>query len=83
MVIVVSILFAIADATIQAATLQVRDEQSHKALAAELLYAAVVGPVPHEHAEIQAFRKGFQLPCNSGFSFLDVSASRLYVSITL
>ena len=48
------------------------NEASHKALAGEMLYHAVVGPEPPFHPEIQAFLKGLSLPCANGFKFLDV-----------
>ena len=37
-----------------------------------MLYWSVMGPEPHTHPELQAFRQGFQLPCRNGFNFCDV-----------
>jgi hypothetical protein len=50
-----------------------RDEVSHKALASEMLYRAIIGPESYNHPEWQAFISGFKLPCRNGFNFLDVS----------
>ncbi|TBU51959.1 hypothetical protein BD310DRAFT_833200 [Dichomitus squalens] len=55
------------------ACVAVRDEQSHRALAAEMLYKATIGSAPPEHPEIQAFISGFRLSCRNGFSFYHVS----------
>jgi len=48
------------------------DQVSHDALAAELLYHAVVGSEPHAHPEIAVFLSGFRLPCRNGFNFYEV-----------
>jgi len=49
------------------------DEQSHQALASEMLYKSVIGPEFPNHPELQAFMKGFGLPCRNGFTFAQVS----------
>lgn len=40
-----------------------------------MLYRAIVGPAQPDHPDIQAFLRGFQLPCHNGYCFTDVSAS--------
>jgi hypothetical protein len=40
-----------------------RNEQTHQALASEMLYKSVVGSEFPNHFELQAFIKGFKLPC--------------------
>jgi hypothetical protein len=40
-----------------------------------MLYRAIVGPALPDHPDIQAFLRGFQLPCYNGFRFTDVSVS--------
>lgn len=37
-----------------------------------MLYRAIVGPEPGNHPEIQAFIRGFRLPCPNGFDFIKV-----------
>jgi hypothetical protein len=49
-----------------------RDEASHQALAAEMLYRGVLGVAPPTHPEFSTFIKGFTLPCRGGFSFPEV-----------
>ena len=44
-------------------------DEAHDALAANVLYRAVVGAEPFNHPELQAFLKGFRLPCRNGFNF--------------
>jgi hypothetical protein len=46
-----------------------RDQQAHDALAADMLYRSVIGAEPPSHPELQAFLKGFRLPCRNGFNF--------------
>jgi hypothetical protein len=58
-----------------------RDQASHNALAAEMLYRGVVGTEPASHPEIQAFKQGFELPCRNGFSFFDVSYNIFYLKL--
>lgn len=57
----------------QISSLASRDEATHHLLACEMLYRAIVGPAQPEHPDIQAFLRGFQLPCRNGFRFTDVS----------
>lgn len=54
------------------ACLQDRDSASHDALAAEMLYRAVIGTELPSHPELTAFRRGFKLPCRNGFVFTEV-----------
>ncbi|KAF8164427.1 hypothetical protein BJ912DRAFT_863835, partial [Pholiota molesta] len=57
----------------QIACLLDRDATSHKALASEMLYRAIVGTEPHTHREIQAFLQGFRMPCQrTGFNLTKV-----------
>lgn len=37
-----------------------------------MLYRAIVGPAQTDHPDIQAFLRGFQLPCRNGYRFTDV-----------
>lgn len=37
-----------------------------------MLYRAVIGPEHFTHPELQAFKRGFQLPCRNGFNFPEV-----------
>lgn len=40
-----------------------------------MLYRAIVGPAQPDHPDIQAFLRGFQLPCHNGYRFTDVGVS--------
>ena len=40
-----------------------------------MIYQVIVGAEPIAHPEIQAFLKGFLLPCVNGFTFSEVSHS--------
>ncbi|KAF8882082.1 hypothetical protein BD779DRAFT_1473054 [Infundibulicybe gibba] len=52
----------------QVALLGDRTPASHKAMAGEMLYRAIVGPSESpSHPEIQSFLAGFDLPCRNGF----------------
>ena len=62
---------------IQISSLASRDEATHHLLACEMLYRAIVGPAQPDHPDIQAFLRGFQLPCRNGYRFTDVSVSWL------
>ncbi|KAH9910864.1 hypothetical protein B0H21DRAFT_714417, partial [Amylocystis lapponica] len=57
----------------QVAILLDHDEAAHNAMAADMLYHGIMGEAAVEHPEIQAFIKGFSLPCRNGFSFLQLS----------
>jgi hypothetical protein len=57
---------------LKVALLRDRDEQSHQALAGEMLYRSVIGPEFPNHPELQAFKKGFNLACRNGFNFSQV-----------
>ncbi|PPR06478.1 hypothetical protein CVT24_002564 [Panaeolus cyanescens] len=45
-----------------------RTPESHAALAVEMLYRSLIGPVLPSHPEIAAFLRGFNLETNGGFS---------------
>ncbi|RXW13150.1 hypothetical protein EST38_g12703 [Candolleomyces aberdarensis] len=50
-----------------------RDEASHKQLASEMLYRAVLGPSPPSHEEFKSFSRGFSLRCpDRNFNFIQV-----------
>ncbi|EMD30815.1 hypothetical protein CERSUDRAFT_78597 [Gelatoporia subvermispora B] len=51
-------------------SLQTRDTEVHRALAALLLYRALLGRDSPSHPDTRSFLKGFQLPCRNGFSFI-------------
>ncbi|KAF8240018.1 hypothetical protein L208DRAFT_1556606 [Tricholoma matsutake] len=53
----------------QISLLTFRDKAIHHSLACEMLYRAIVGPVPPDHPDIQSFLHGFYLPCRNGFCF--------------
>ncbi|TDL14092.1 hypothetical protein BD410DRAFT_846356 [Rickenella mellea] len=46
-----------------------RDEPSHAAMAAEMLYRTILGLESFRHPEWEAFIFGFKLPCRNGFTF--------------
>jgi hypothetical protein len=58
---------------VQISSVASRDEATHHLLACEMLYRAIVGPAQTDHPDIQAFLRGFQLPCRNGYRFTDVS----------
>jgi hypothetical protein len=60
---------------VQISSLASRDEATHHLLACEMLYRAIVGPAQPDHPDIQAFLRGFQLPCHNGYRFTDVRVS--------
>ncbi len=47
-------------------------ETSTRPLIRRWLYRSIIGTEPPNHPELQAFRKGFQLPCSNGFTFFEV-----------
>jgi hypothetical protein len=55
-----------------------RNNQSHQALAGEMLYKSVIGPEFPNHPEIQAFIKGFNLACRNGFNFSQVKQDAVW-----
>ncbi|KAJ6457393.1 hypothetical protein C8R45DRAFT_1110642 [Mycena sanguinolenta] len=59
----------------QVASLQSRDLPQHEALAADMLYTALIGPHPASHSEPKAFFSGFKMPCRNGFDFTEVLRS--------
>lgn len=56
----------------QAASLATRDHQSHQAIAALLLYNAIMGPEPPSHPEISCWTRGLRMACTNGFSLAQV-----------
>lgn len=54
------------------ATIRQQTQESHYALAAELLRNSLIGCHPPQHPEFEAFLRGFALPCRNGFTFLRV-----------
>ncbi|KII83444.1 hypothetical protein PLICRDRAFT_180352 [Plicaturopsis crispa FD-325 SS-3] len=59
----------------QVSSLSERDERSHSALAAQILYTALFGQESYKHPEWRSFIKGFSLPCRNGFDFCTVARS--------
>ncbi|KAJ8502586.1 hypothetical protein ONZ45_g11619 [Pleurotus djamor] len=51
---------------------QDRDEETHRGLAAEMLYYASIGRESFHHPEFQAFVTGFSLSCVNGFDFTNI-----------
>ncbi|KAI0070691.1 hypothetical protein K474DRAFT_743508 [Panus rudis PR-1116 ss-1] len=65
-------------AGIKADQFRIRDNTTHAALAATLLYHAVLGTQPPSHPYVRAFRAGFDLPCRNGLTFS--KAARRYTT---
>ena len=59
------------------------DQASHDTIASKMIYWAIVGAEPIAHPEIQAFLKGFSLPCANGFTFLEVCYSNIILLIAV
>ena len=57
---------------VKPACYQDRDNASHNALGAEMLYRGVIGSEPLDHPELQAFKRGFMLSCRNGFNLSKV-----------
>ncbi|KAL1700638.1 hypothetical protein EV121DRAFT_295013 [Schizophyllum commune] len=59
----------------QAASLAIRDQQSHNAAASMLLFNCIMGPEPPTHPEIVAWTRGLKMACPNGFTLAQVMQS--------
>ena len=46
------------------------DHIAHDAISANITYKVVIRSEPANHPKIQAFLRGFHLPCSNGFDFV-------------